>query len=95
MRSKFRLLCLLFTLAGCGAAPESRWSDEAAQAFTRAGLLAQSGRLADAADGYDEAARLDPTSSEIWLSAARSRARLGQWDAAIERAKLSPPAKAG
>lgn len=85
-------------LVGCGGGREAARGDgaakvdagpssEAVRAYIEAGMLARAGRLIDAADRYDEAAALDPESAQVWLAAARARARLAQWDAAAERAE--------
>lgn len=55
--------------------------------YTAAGLMTEAGDHAEAARLYDDAAAADPDSTVVWLAAARARARLGEWDAAVDRSR--------
>ncbi len=81
---------LLAALLGCGGAPRSddgAASPDAVKAYVDASMLARAGRLLDAAERYDAATALDPKSAQVWMAAARVRARLSQWDEAAARAE--------
>lgn len=81
-------MLLAALLAACtSAAPPRPAASDAGRIYTEAGLAAQSGRLLEAAQGYDQAGALDPGSVEIWLAASRAWARLGRWTEASERAR--------
>lgn len=87
-----RLTCTLaaLALAACGArAPDAERapSPAAMRPYTAAGLMSEAGDHAEAARLYDDAAAADPDSTVVWLAAARARGRLGEWDAAVERAR--------
>lgn len=84
------LWALSLPLTGCGARPadpERGPSPAAVRPYTAAGLMSEAGDHAEAARLYDDAAAADPGSTEIWLAAARARAALGEWEAAVERAR--------
>jgi Tfp pilus assembly protein PilF len=91
MKAAAIALLAALSLPGCGGGPRRADGQgpppEAMKAYTDAALLAKAGRLIDAAERYDEATRLDPAAAELWLAAARVRARLSQWDEAVRRAE--------
>ncbi len=87
-------LLLLSACGGVPAPPPAGPSPEAVQTYTHAAVLLNSGRVEEAAKGFDEAAALDPASAEVWVAAARARLRLSEWPAAIERARSALKAEA-
>ncbi|MCB9545838.1 MAG: tetratricopeptide repeat protein [Myxococcales bacterium] len=80
-------IALPASLAGCGSVQRAGPPPEAVRAYVDGGLLAQAGQLAEAAEAYDVATRLDPGSAEVWIAAALAREQLGQWEAMVERAQ--------
>ncbi len=92
------LATLCAATAACGVSPPPAADDgprgDAVRAYTQAGLLVRDEHLPEAAELYDRAASLDPSSAQVWLAGARVRSRLHQYPEAITRGEralaLSP-----